>query len=134
MEIVYLCNFCEEYFKEKDEAEKHEDVCGGNPKNKITNKEVLKLSRIKDDFEEALEYMFLFKYNENDLEVFKKEFNRATANNCPASIYENAKYILDIIRSTEYIRADTNLKWFKNIVERDNSRFIDAIEKYMKEE
>lgn len=36
-EYVYVCDFCSQEFETKKEADKHEDLCLINPKNKIDN-------------------------------------------------------------------------------------------------
>lgn len=134
MKTVYKCEYCETCAKEKTLIEKHEEKCGYNPKNKITDKVVLKLSRINEDFIDSLMYVLIEDFN-NDLKFYNNEFERATRTNCPASIYENKGDMTNILYRCKVMQNDKdNFKYFKEINKRDNSELIQAIRTYLKYE
>lgn len=134
MRTVYKCEYCETYTKQKTVMKNHEEKCGYNPQNKITDELVLKLSRINEDFIDSLIYVLTEDFN-NDLDHFNEEFERATTRNCPASIYENKKEIINLLYRCKTKQSDTNdFKWFKKITKKDNSELIRAIREYLKKE
>lgn len=134
MKTVYKCEYCETYAGNKTLVEKHEEKCGYNPKNKITDNMVLKLSRINEDFIDSLIYVLIEDFN-NYLEFYNNEFERATRTNCPASIYENKGDMANLLYRCKVMQKDKdNFKYFKKINKRDNSELIHAIRTYLKYE
>ena len=132
MKQVYKCEFCEEISEDKETILKHEKECGSNPKNKITNEMVLKLSRIYEHFEDSLIYVLLQDYTKKDIDFYIDEFDRAQNNNCPASIFENKRELDNILRRRIQIDRECRT-WFENLTKRDNPELISAIRSYLKE-
>ena len=132
MKQVYKCEYCSWVFDEdKSVVEKHEEECGGNPKNKITDETLIKLSRLRDILDDVIVYLFLTKYKDKRI-FFKDEVLRASNKNCPASVYEQANNLRCLLgRSWRIQRED--LKWFLNITERDYKDIIEAIIKFLEE-
>lgn len=131
MEQVYKCEFCDEISKNKAEIEKHEKECGYNPKNKINDEIIKKLSRVKESVEDAIMYVILTDYN-NKLDYFYDECDRATNKNCVASIYEQKDEIQYLISRAKRIEKE-EIKRFLKITKRDKPEFIEAIRTYIKE-
>lgn len=130
MEQVYKCEYCMFAFdKDKSMIEKHEKECGGNPKNKITDETLIRLSRIKGVVDDVITYILLTKLKDKRI-CFKDEVNRASKYNCPASLYEQAKHLNFLIDKSWKIQK-RDLKWFLDITERDYSDFIKVFTNYL---
>lgn len=131
MKQVYKCEYCSTIGEDKKLIEEHEEECGSNPKNKISDKTLIKLSRLKDILDDVIEYLFLTKYKDKRI-FFKDEVIRANQNNCPASVYEQSNNLRCLLgRSWRTQKED--LKWFLKITERDYKDIIEAITKYLEE-
>ena len=61
MKQVYKCEYCDEISENKLEIQEHEKICGRNPKNKIDDEIILKLSRLNNHVIESLIYILYFK-------------------------------------------------------------------------
>lgn len=132
MKQVYQCEYCDEILENRDEMSKHEKKCGRNPKNRIDNETVIKLSRIYGHFTDSLIYVILNDFSEEKIKFYDNEFERATNNNCPASIYENKRKIHNVFVSVDYFRRnETN--YFNKITKRDNPELIEAIRTFLRE-
>lgn len=131
MKQVYKCEYCEEISEQKIKIEEHENKCGSNPKNRIDDEIILKLSRIKESIDDAITYVLLADYQDK-LGYFYTEFDRATETNCLASIYEQKKEIIGLICRAKRIKR-SEFKWFMNITERDKPEFIETIRTYIRE-
>ena len=132
MKQVYKCEYCRWVFDEdKSVVEKHEEECGGNPKNKITDETLIKLSRLRDIFDDVVTYLFLTKYKDKRI-FFKDELERANNKNCPASVYEQSNNLRCLLGSSWRIQRE-DLKWFLSITERDYKDIIEAVIKYLEE-
>lgn len=129
MKKVYKCEFCDEVSEYEKQIIEHEKICGYNPKNKIDNEVIKKLSSIRNSFEDAIIYILLTDYK-NDLEFFYDEYERATETNCIASIYEEKERIQYLISRAKNIEKQ-ELKWFLDITKRDKPEFINAIRTYI---
>lgn len=132
MKIVYECEFCDETSEDKEKILLHEKSCGSNPKNKIKDETVLKLSRIQEHFIDSLIYVLLNDFTEERLEFYNEEFVRATRTNCSASIYENKEALKNVFIDVRHFRHNET-KYFKDITSRDNPELIDAIRTYLRE-
>lgn len=132
MKQVYKCEFCDEISKNKIKIQEHEKICGYNPKNKIDNEIVLKISRLYEHVEESLIYILLSEYGKK-IDFYIDEFDRATKTNCPASIYENKDELCSILSRAKRIERESDFKWFMEITKRDNPELIQAIKTYLKE-
>lgn len=132
MKLVYKCEYCDEILENKNEMSKHEIECGSNPSNKISDETVIKLSRIQDHFIDSLVYVLLNDFKKETIEFYEEEFERASRNNCPASVNENKREMRNVFTDVKHFRYNET-KYFKDITLRDNPEFIDAIRTYLKE-
>lgn len=132
MKQVYQCEYCNETLENSIEMDKHEKECGSNPKNKISDKVVIKLSRIYEHFKDGLIYVLLEDFDEEIISFYENEFERATSNNCPASVFENKRELKDVFIDVNHFRYNET-KYFKDITKRDNFEFIKAIRTFFKE-
>ena len=133
MKTVYKCEYCDIWSEEERLIKSHEEECGYNPKNKIADEMVLKLSRINSHFKESLIYVLTEDFNK-DLEFYNNEFERATTSNCPASIYDNKTEMTNLLFYCKAIQKDkSDFNYFKRIIKRDNPELIQTIRTYFKE-
>lgn len=131
MKQVYKCEFCKEISENKKEILSHENICGSNPINTISDEIITKFSRIEKSVEDAMIYVFLSDYKDK-LNYFYTEYDRATETNCLGSIYEQSGKIKGLISRAKRIERN-EFKWFMNITQRDKPEFIDAIRTYIRE-
>lgn len=131
MKQVYKCEFCKEISENKKEILNHENICGSNPINTISDEIITKFSRIEKSVEDAMTYVLLSDYKEK-LNYFYDEYDRATKTNCLGSIYEQSGKIKGLISRAKRIERN-EFKWFMNITQRDKPEFIDAIRTYIRE-
>ena len=132
MKQVYQCEYCDEILENSIEMKKHEGECGSNPKNKINDEIVIKLSRIFEHFKDGLAYVLLEDFDEKTMEFYENEFERASSNNCPASVFENKRELKDVFIDVKYCRYNET-KYFKDMTKRDNFEFIEAIRTFLRE-
>ena len=133
MKTVYKCEYCDKWEETEELIIEHEEKCGYNPKNEITDEMVLKLSRINEHFEDSLIYVLTEDFNE-DLKYYSKEFERSTTNNCPASIYEEKTKMINLLFYCKAIQKDkNNFNYFKRVTKIDNPELIQAIRTYFRE-
>lgn len=132
MKQVYKCEFCDEIIEDEGEMNKHEIKCGSNPKNKIKDEIVIKLSRAYKHFKDSLVYVLLNDFKKEKIEFYEREFERASTNNCPASVYENKKELKDIFIDVKHFRYNET-KYFTDMTKRDNPEFIEAIRVFLRE-
>ena len=132
MKQVYQCEYCDKILENSIEMNKHEKECGSNPKNRIDDEIVIKLSRIYEHFKDGLIYVLLEDFDEKTICFYEKEFERATRNNCPASIFENKKELKSIFIDVNHFR-NNETKYFKDITRRDNFEFINSIRTFLRE-
>ena len=131
MKQVYKCEYCSTNGEDKKIIEEHEEECGSNPKNKITDETLIKLSKLGEMLEDVITYLFLTKYKDKRI-FFKDEVIRANRNNCPASVYEQSNNLRCLLGRSWQIQ-EKELKWFLNITERDYKDIIEVITKYLEE-
>lgn len=131
MKAVYKCEYCDKWEETQELIKSHEEICGYNPKNEITDEMVLKLSRVYEHIYDSLIYILTEDYD-TKLDFYSDEFERATKNNCPASIYENKEEIGNLIYRSKNIQRESDFNWFKKITKRDNPELIQAIRTYFK--
>ena len=103
MKQVYKCDFCDEVFPNKTEAEEHEKRCGYNPENKINDKLVFRLSMI---FESMLQILAcaLNEIAEDELDWLYCEVDRATQTNCPFTISRHKNKMLCVLREAKIVK------------------------------
>ena len=132
MKQVYQCEYCDEILENSIEMSKHEKECGSNPINEINDEIVIKLSRIYEHFKDGLIYVLLEDFDEKTINFYENEFERATSDNCPASVFENKRELKNIFIDVNHFRYNET-KYFKDITKRDNFEFIKAIRIFFKE-
>lgn len=103
MKQVYKCDFCDEVFSNKTEAEEHEKRCGYNPKNKINDKLVFRLSMIVESLSKILACA-LNEIAEDELDWLYCETDRATRTNCPFMIYKHKNIMLRVLREAKLVK------------------------------
>ena len=102
MKKVFKCDYCGETFATESEAIDHENNCGRNPKNKIINKTIFRLSMIFLEFQEILASA-VHKYGVQDFDYLISEIDRASENNCPYMVFENKARIRNCLIEAESI-------------------------------
>lgn len=133
MKKIYKCEFCDKISNSKEDILEHEKICGYNPKNEISDEIVIKLSRIYNHLGESLIYI-ITQYFSNKIDLYLKEFDRATTTNCPASVWENKDLLRSILVKSKRLKNGLDdWKYFSKITERDNPELIEAIKIYLKE-
>ena len=103
MRYVYKCDFCKEVFDSKLLAEEHEEKCGYNPKNKIDNKIVFRLSMIHESLANIIACA-LYEVAKDELVSCYLEAERATTTNCPYTILGHKQIMLNELRSAEDVK------------------------------
>lgn len=128
MKQVYKCDFCEEIFTGEDAAIAHEEKCGHNPKNRIENKLVFRLSMIF----ESLPRIIACALNEvaaDELDYLYQEAARATSTNCPYMIKEQQGKILNAIsvaRNVSRKHEGRNSSTYKDVT-KENPELFGAV-------
>lgn len=128
MRQVYKCDYCDECFARETEAIDHEDRCGRNPKNKISNKTVFRLSMIFDSLPTIIACA-LYQVAADELEYLYQEAKRASDNNCPFTIKEQqGKMLFAISRAKDVMRKHSgrNSCTYKD-VEKENPELLKAM-------
>ncbi len=130
MRTVYECDFCGKRFESTKMCAQHEIICGRNPKNKITDKLLIKASELLTDFEDVLS-IAISEVCGNEIEEMKKDAERAGTDNCPFTVYERKYVLKNVLIKAE--RANHKLHGLKG-TEKDFWRrryqyLIDAVKK-----
>lgn len=102
MRQVYKCDYCDECFARETEARNHEDKCGHNPKNKISNRTVFRLSMIFHSLPTIIACA-LYEVAANELEHLYQETKRADSNNCAFVIKEQQLKMLMAISEAQNV-------------------------------
>lgn len=133
MKKLYKCEFCSKISNSKEDILEHEKICGYNPKNEISDEIVIKLSRIYNHLGESLIYI-ITQYFSDKIDLYLKEFDRATTTNCPESVWKNKDLLRSILGKSKRLKNGLDdWKYFSKITERDNPELIEAIKIYLKE-
>lgn len=103
MKQVYKCDFCNSTFDCEEKALRHEKICPCNPENKITDKTATRLAMMMYEFPKIVATA-LTRLCEEKIPFLKCEFERATENNCPFTIYQMQRKILPILTESETIK------------------------------
>lgn len=103
MKQVYKCDYCDEVFPSEAEAEKHEKQCGYNPKNKINDKLVFRLSMIYETIPKIIACS-LCEVAEDELDWLYSEAERATETNCPFMINQHKGKMLWVLRAAKDVK------------------------------
>lgn len=104
MKNVWKCDYCEKTFSIEEIAKEHEESCGKNPKNKITNKTILRLSMIYEEMD-CIIASALAKTEIHDYDVLLSEIMRANKYNCPFTVYQNRQRIVNCIQKSVSIQS-----------------------------
>ena len=121
MKLVYKCDFCASFFGNEDEAIDHEKRCGHNPKNRINNKLVFRLSMIFHSFPKIVACA-LHEVAKDELDFLYAETERADSANCCFTIKENQGRILNALYSAKTVA--------KKHDGRNSSTYNDSIKEY----
>ena len=100
MKRVYKCDYCDKCFANEAEATEHEDKCGRNPKNKIKDKTVFRLSMILHSLPEIIACA-LHEVAADELDYLYQETERADDCNCPYMIKEQKGKMLFAISAAK---------------------------------
>lgn len=101
MRQTWQCDYCGKVFSTKEEAAEHEKNCGRNPKNKITDPTISRLSMILDELPWIIAAA-LYELRD-DLPHLICEVERAGTNNCPYTIYEHRYRMIDCLQKAQEI-------------------------------
>ena len=93
MKRVYKCDYCDECFFNETEAIAHEDKCGRNPKNKIKDRTIFRLSMIFHELPTIIACA-LHEVAADELDYLYHETERASSCNCPFMIKEQKNKML----------------------------------------
>jgi len=124
----YKCDFCENFFANEIDAERHENACGHNPKNKVNNELIFRLSMIYESLPEVVACA-LYEVAKDELDLLYAETERADENNCPYMIKQNQNRILWAIRSAQRAtekHKGRNSNTYKDVV-KENPELFQAI-------
>ena len=97
MKRVYKCDYCEKIFNNQSEAKKHESCCGYNPKNKINDKLIFRLSMIYEDLTNIIACA-VYEIAKDELDFLYLETERAGSTNCPYMINKHKLKMLTVFR------------------------------------
>lgn len=98
MKQVYQCDYCDEVFSSEAEAMSHEDKCGRNPKNKITDRTVFRLSMIFGSLPTIIACA-LHEVAADELDYLYQEVERANSCNCPFMIKQEQSKMLRVLQA-----------------------------------
>lgn len=121
MKQVYKCDFCDKVFPSETEAEAHEKQCGYNPKNKINDKLVFRLSMIYETLSKIIACS-LHEVAKDELDWLYSEAERATETNCPFTIKQHKNQMLYVLK----VAKDVKRKYEG----RNSSAYRDVIKEY----
>ena len=125
MKQVYKCDFCDNIFETKADAEIHEERCGRNPNNKINDKVVFRLSMIYESLQRIIACA-LYEVAEENLDFLYAETERADQNNCPYTIKQNQGRMLDALRVAKLVtnkHDGRNSSTYKDVVKENPELF-----------
>ena len=121
MKRVYKCDFCDEVFSSEAEAETHENQCGYNPKNKINDKFVFRLSMIYEALSNIIACA-LCEVAQDELNWLYSETDRATETNCPFMINRHKQKMLWVLKDAQTVKRKHD--------GRNSSTYNDVIKEY----
>lgn len=128
MKQVYQCDYCDEVFSSEAESISHEDKCGRNPKNKITDRTVFRLSMIFDSLPTIIACA-LHEVAADELDYLYKEVERANSCNCPFMIKQEQSKMLWALQAAMDVKRKhkgRNSCTYKD-VERENPELLKAV-------
>ena len=121
MKAVFKCDFCEETFENEIEAVEHEEKCGRNPENKITDCTITRLSMILYDLNEIIGAV-ISDFGDERIDFLIEETGRADRCNCPFTVYQYKDRADFIFR--EAVRSKNGRKGLKT------TRYDDVLKRY----
>lgn len=127
---VYKCDFCDNFFQNETEAKTHEERCGHNPKNRINNSLIFRLSMIYESLPQIIACA-LHEVASTELEYLYSETERADDANCFYAIKQNKGRILYALSSAEKVKtqhAGRNSNTYKDVI-RENPEIFTAMVK-----
>lgn len=133
MKQVYKCDFCEETFSNEIEAKIHEEHCGYNPKNKIYNSLIFRLSMIYGTLPSIIACA-LYEVANGELDYLYSEAERAGTANCFYAIYESKGKLLLAINKAKSVADEhkgRNSSTYKDIM-KEYPEIFEAIVKTLR--
>lgn len=128
MKQVYKCDYCDQVFSSKAEAIDHEGKCGRNPKNRIDNKLVFRLSMIFESFPKIIACA-LSEVAADELDYLYQETERASDTNCPFMIKTHQGKMLSAISTAKKVRRKhegRNSSTYKDVT-KENPELFKAV-------
>ena len=128
MKQVYQCDYCDECFSSEAEAMSHEYKCGRNPKNKITDRTVFRLSMIFESLSTIIACA-LYEVAADELDYLYLEVERANSRNCPYMIKEQQAKMLRVISAAMDVtrkHKGRNSCTYKDVA-RENPELLKAV-------
>ena len=128
MKQVYKCDFCDQVFTHSVEAKMHEEICGYNPKNKINDKLLFRLSMIYDSLDNIIACA-MHEVAKDHLDFLYTETDRASSTNCVYTIYQHKRRMLNALRDAEIVdkkHKGRNSSTYKDVI-RENPELFNAI-------
>lgn len=128
MKQVYKCDFCDEVFLNSVEAEIHEGNCGYNPKNKINDKLLFRLSMIYHSFDEIIACA-LYEVAKDHLGFLHAETERASSTNCVYTINKYKGRMLLALNAAETVdkkQIGRNSSTYKDVI-KENPELFNAL-------
>lgn len=118
MKQVYKCDFCDEVFSNETEAKTHEEHCGRNPKNKINNSLIFRLSMIYETLPRIIACA-LHEVASADLPYLYSEVARADDSNCCYTVKMHQMKMLRSLLDAKKVKdkqAGRNSNTFKDVM------------------
>ena len=128
MKRVYQCDYCDECFVNETEAIAHEDKCGRNPKNKINDRMVFRLSMILHSLPEIIACA-LYEVAADELDYLYHETERANSCNCAFMIKEQKGKMLRVISAARDVgrkHDGRNSCTYKDVT-KENPELLNAV-------
>lgn len=110
MRQVYKCSFCDYCSEDIAEMALHEEKCGDNPQNKITDKFLLFTADVVSDFEYLMALAIKNLCSEEKINFILGEVDRASNSNCAYFIYNNSRKLDSIFRIA--LHKEKEIKWY----------------------
>ena len=130
MKQVYKCDFCNEFFPNETEAKTHEEHCGHNPKNKVNNNLIFRLSMIYESLPRIIACA-LYEVASTELDYLYSETSRADDTNCFYAIKQNQVRILRALTDAGKVKkkqTGRNSTTYKDVMN-ENPEILTAIVK-----
>ena len=128
MTQVYKCDFCKETFPHETVARTHEEHCGRNPKNKINNSLIFRLSMIYESLPRIIACA-VYEVANAELDYLYSETARANDTNCCYTIKQNQAKLMCAFADAKRVadkHEGRNSSTYKDVV-KENPEIWQAI-------